>query len=139
MEEVELDSLARFGIPGAGALLGWFLIPAGPLGMIVGSVLGSLFSNSLVKDKQAEVQQELAAKLHDLISQEGNRFIESVINSLLSYMEQFAKSMEKAAKTLQQEAEQRLVDAIRLAESDEGTRVDRDRRLEEVLLEAEQI
>jgi small GTP-binding protein len=139
MEEVELDSLARFGIPGAGALLGWFLIPAGPLGMIVGSALGSFLSNSLMKDKQTEVQQELAAKLHDLIVQEGNRFLESVINSLLSYMEQFAGSLERASKTLNQESEERLIDAISLVESDEGTRVSQDRKLEEVLSEAERI
>jgi GTP-binding protein EngB required for normal cell division len=139
IEEVELDSFARFGIPGAGALLGWMLISTGPFGMIVGSVLGSLFSSSLAKEKQSEVQQELAVKLHDLISQEGNRFIESVINSLISYMDQFAKSMERAAKTLNLENEQRLVDAIRLAESDEGTRISRDSKLAEILLEAERI
>lgn len=139
LEEVEMDPLARFGIPGAAALIGFFLLPIGPLGMVVGGTFGNWLASNLAKEKQSEVQEQLAAKLHDLITQEGTRFIESVIQSLLAFMQQFAEGLERAAKTLNQEAEQRLAEAVRLAESDDSTRADRERQLEEILRETERI
>lgn len=137
LEESEMGPLARFGIPGAAVLVGMFLL--GPLGAVIGGTLGHLASDSMGKAKQAEAQDQISAQLHDLIAQEGNRFIESVIESLVAFMQQFAEGLERAAKTLNQEAEQRLAEAVRLAESDGSTRADREQQFDEILRETERI
>lgn len=139
MGELEMDPLARFGIPGAGALIGFFLLPFGPLGMVVGGTLGNWLASNLAKGKQSEVQEQLSLQLHDLVTLEGNRFMDSVIQSLLGFMQQFAEGLEKAAKTINQEAEQRLAEAVRLADSDASTRANREQRLEQILRETERI
>ena len=140
LEDIELGPLARFGLPGAAGLIGWLLLPAmGPFGLVIGSTLGSLFSHSLASGKQAEVQEQLATQLTDLVNQEGSRFIKSVVQSLLGYLAQIAQGLEKAARAFSQEAEARLGEAVRLASSDEPTRTEQERHLAEIIREVEKI
>jgi len=110
--------LMRAGLPVAGALLAMTALSGGAA-LIIGGALGGIVAQHLAKQRAEVARDTLASQIPGVLRDHGGRFIAQVVGEIERFLDHFAQRLATLAHDEANRHEQRISEALALAENHE--------------------